>query len=254
MVHRSSTSGSSHDVVMVYFQGGEALNAQGHFFLTSVSQFDRELERSAITCDGLAESFSDTLGAKILLLDVERELAQPVPSPAEVRDRVAKWPDDSYVGVLRYSRLPHPGAAKEPRLDVLVNNAGVMPDEREHSADGHELMFATHVLAPFALTALLADLLKRSAPARVINVSSGGMYQQSLHADDLQSEQTEYGPTKLYARTKREEVVISELWGQRPKSCAVRSRSGPGRTRPGAERTSRCRRDGPSGLPDAAAA
>ena len=39
---------------------------------------------------------------------------------------------------------------------MLVNNAGVMPPERTRSADGHELMFATHVLAPLALTALLA--------------------------------------------------------------------------------------------------
>ncbi len=75
--------------------------------------------------------------------------------------------------------------AQERRLDVLVNNAGVMPPERARSADGHELMFATHVLAPFALTALLRDLLEHSAPARVINVSSGGMYSQSLPAGDL---------------------------------------------------------------------
>ena len=67
---------------------------------------------------------------------------------------------------------------RESRLDVLVNNAGVMPPERTRSADGHELMFATHVLAPVALTTLLA----RSALGlgRVINVSSGGMYTQSL--------------------------------------------------------------------------
>jgi len=105
--------------------------------------------------------------------------------------------------------------SEESRLDVLVNNAGVMPDERERSADGHELMFATHVLAPFALTAMLSDLLQRSASARVINVSSGGMYDQSLPGDDLQSEQTSYGPKKLYARTKREEVVITEQWAER---------------------------------------
>ena len=106
-------------------------------------------------------------------------------------------------------------AAAEARLDVLVNNAGVMPDEREHSAEGHELMFATHVLAPFALIAMLSELLRASAPSRVINVSSGGMYDQSIPGDDLQSEQTSYGPKKLYARTKREEVVITEQWAQR---------------------------------------
>jgi dehydrogenase/reductase SDR family member 12 len=106
-------------------------------------------------------------------------------------------------------------AADEQRLDVLVNNAGMMPEERQRSVDGHELMFATHVLAPFALTALLADLLARTAPGRVINVSSGGMYNQSLPAEDLESDRDQYGPKKLYARTKREQVVITEQWAQR---------------------------------------
>jgi dehydrogenase/reductase SDR family protein 12 len=112
-------------------------------------------------------------------------------------------------------------AAEEPRLDVLVNNAGVMPDERTRSADGNELMFATHVLAPFALTALLRDLMARSAPARVINVSSGGMYNQHIPGDDLQSDGTEYGPKKLYARTKREQVVITEQWAERLRGTGI---------------------------------
>ena len=70
--------------------------------------------------------------------------------------------------------------AEEEQLDVLVNNAGTMPDQRERSQDGHEVMFASHVLAPFALTPWLTELLARSAPSRVINVSSGGRYGQSL--------------------------------------------------------------------------
>jgi NAD(P)-dependent dehydrogenase (short-subunit alcohol dehydrogenase family) len=81
--------------------------------------------------------------------------------------------------------------------------------------DGHELMFATHVLAPFALTSWLTDILARSAPSRVINVSSGGMYGQSLPAGDFQSEETRYSSKKLYARTKREQVVIAELWAEK---------------------------------------
>lgn len=105
--------------------------------------------------------------------------------------------------------------AEEPRLDVVVNNAGVMPAQRSRSADGHELTFASHVLAPFALTALLRDLLVGSAPARIINVSSGGMYSQQIPAGDLQSEHSEYSPKTFYARSKREEVTITEQWAQR---------------------------------------
>jgi NAD(P)-dependent dehydrogenase (short-subunit alcohol dehydrogenase family) len=112
-------------------------------------------------------------------------------------------------------------AAEHDRLDVLVNNAGVMPEERSQSADGHELMFATHVLAPFALTSLLGGLLERSAPSRVINVSSGGMYGQRLPEDDLESAHTKYGSKKLYARTKREEVAISEAWAERLRDSGV---------------------------------
>lgn len=110
---------------------------------------------------------------------------------------------------------------REPRLDALVNNAGVMPDERTRSPDGHELMFATHVLAPLALSTLLAPVLEQSAPARVINVSSGGMYSQALPVGDWQSDHTAYSPKKLYARTKREEVVVTELMAERLRGRGV---------------------------------
>ncbi len=58
------------------------------------------------------------------------------------------------------------------RLDILVNNAGVLPLRRQASADGFELTFAVNYLAPFLLTNLLLPLLKRSAPARIVNLSS----------------------------------------------------------------------------------
>jgi len=105
--------------------------------------------------------------------------------------------------------------AAEDRLDVLVNNAGVMPDERAHTADGVELTFATQVLAPWVLIDGLRELLARSAPARVINVGSGGLYGQPLPAGDPQSEHTSYGPKKIYARTKRQQLVITEQWARR---------------------------------------
>jgi NAD(P)-dependent dehydrogenase (short-subunit alcohol dehydrogenase family) len=101
-----------------------------------------------------------------------------------------------------------------PRLDVLVNNAGVLTPERTLSPDGIELTFAVNVLSPFLLTAELLDALRRGAPSRVINVSSGGMYARRLNADDLQNSR-DFGPTAAYARTKRAEVVLTEMWAER---------------------------------------
>ena len=96
------------------------------------------------------------------------------------------------------------------RLDVLVNNAGVMPGERSRSVDTVELTFATHVLGPFVLVQALAPVLAANAPARVINVTSGGMYTQALRPGDLMSEHDEYNPKTFYARSKRAEVVVTE--------------------------------------------
>jgi dehydrogenase/reductase SDR family protein 12 len=105
-------------------------------------------------------------------------------------------------------------SAAVPRLDVLVNNAGVMTAHRTLSADGIELTFAVNVVAPFLLTELLLEPLRRAVVARIINVSSGGMYTQRLRADDLQSERGQFDGTAVYARSKRAEVILTEMWAQ----------------------------------------
>ncbi len=110
---------------------------------------------------------------------------------------------------------------EESRLDLLVNNAGAMLHQRRLSPDGIEMTFATNVLGPFLLTNLLLDLLKASAPARIVNVSSGGMYTQRLDVDDLQSERGEYDGTAAYARSKRAEVVLTKLWAERLNGTGV---------------------------------
>jgi NAD(P)-dependent dehydrogenase (short-subunit alcohol dehydrogenase family) len=96
-------------------------------------------------------------------------------------------------------------------LHALVHNAGVMPPKRTLSAQGHELTLATHVLGPHLMTFRLADTLRGG---RVVVVSSGGMYGQKLPADDLEYEHGEYSGVNAYARTKRMQVVLAELWAQ----------------------------------------
>jgi len=95
---------------------------------------------------------------------------------------------------------------------VLVHNAGVLPRERRETEEGVELTFATNVLGPHLLTRLLRDRLVASAPARVLFVSSGGMYTRRLDVDDLQSRRGTYDGRVAYARSKRAEVVLAERW------------------------------------------
>lgn len=101
-------------------------------------------------------------------------------------------------------------------IDVLVHNAGVMPAERTESVDGHELTVATHVLGPVLLTELVRPLL-RGRDARVIGVSSGGMYSQPLPVRDPEFTRGSYSGTAAYARSKRMQVelapLLQERWG-----------------------------------------
>ncbi len=102
----------------------------------------------------------------------------------------------------------------EPSIDVLINNAVILPPERTLTAEGLELSHATNLVAPFLLTNRLLDRLVASAPARVINVISGGMYTQPLALDDMQSEQGEYRGSVAYARAKRRLMVLTKMWAE----------------------------------------
>ncbi|MEP7090571.1 MAG: SDR family NAD(P)-dependent oxidoreductase [Nocardioidaceae bacterium] len=101
------------------------------------------------------------------------------------------------------------------RVDVLVHNAGTMPPERSETTDGHEVTLATHVLGPLLLTELLRPLLAAAGQARVVLVSSGGMYSQRLVADDPEYSKGTYSGTRAYARTKRMQVALTPLMQER---------------------------------------
>jgi NAD(P)-dependent dehydrogenase (short-subunit alcohol dehydrogenase family) len=100
-------------------------------------------------------------------------------------------------------------SAEVERLDALVNNAGIGPildggDARMESADGHELRFAVNYLAPFLLTRRLEPLLVRSAPARIVNVSSAG--QTPIDFNDVMLERS-YDGVRAYTQSKLAQVM-----------------------------------------------
>jgi len=97
-------------------------------------------------------------------------------------------------------------------VHALIHCAGIMPPERTTTAQGHELAFATHVLGPFLLTAGLRPLLQADGDGRVVWVSSGGMYTAALETD-LEYAEGEFKGVRAYARTKRMQVVLTEMLG-----------------------------------------
>lgn len=105
--------------------------------------------------------------------------------------------------------------ATEPQVHVLVNNAGVLLNERLLSEDGYELVLATNLLGPFLLTELLLDRIVASAPSRIIEVSSGGMYSQRIDVEDPHTEHREFIGTAVYSRTKRGQVIVTEMRAER---------------------------------------
>ena len=88
-----------------------------------------------------------------------------------------------------------------PGLDVLVNNAGATFGRRLETVDGLEMTLALNHLAPFLLTNLLLDLLRRNAPARVVTVASGAHQRSALDFDDLQNRRG-YSGFRVYGQSK----------------------------------------------------
>ena len=105
-------------------------------------------------------------------------------------------------------------AERYGRLDLLINNAGVMAPPRTLSRDGFELQFATNHLGHFVLTLLLLPLLRQSPAARVVHVTSGAQYFGRISFDDLQGERR-YDRWQAYSQSKLANVMTAVELQQR---------------------------------------
>ena len=104
------------------------------------------------------------------------------------------------------------------RLDVLVNNAGIIVQERKESEDGYELTFAVNYLSHFLLTSLLLPLLKDSVPARVVNVASAG--QSPIDFDDPMLE-CGYEAMRAYSMSKLAQIMFTFKLAERLSGTGV---------------------------------
>lgn len=156
------------------------------------------------------------MGARVVLVGRSREKLDL----AREEIRAATGNGDLAVQVADLSLLAEVRAladrllASERRLQVLVNNAGVLENERTDTAEGLERSLATNLLAPFVLTRRLAPRLIDSAPSRIVNVLSGGMYLASLGPSVLADPTEAWDGATAYARHKRALMVLTEAWAE----------------------------------------
>ena len=114
-------------------------------------------------------------------------------------------------------------AGTHGRLDMLVNNAGVMAIPRRTTADGFEMQFGTNHLGHFALTGLLLPLLLPTPAARIVTVSSGAHLFGKMHFDDLQGERC-YSKWGAYGQSKLANLLFAyELQRRLAAAGAARS-------------------------------
>src|SRR5580704_18719473 len=143
------------------------------------------------------------MGARIVL--VARDQSRADTELARVREKGPKLRHTVHYGDLsRLDEMKRVGreiAAAEPRIDVLINNAGALFGARALTADGLEMTFATNHMSYFVLTEMLRDRLLASAPARIINTSSDAHKGARLDFADLQSA-NDYSGFRVYGRSK----------------------------------------------------
>lgn len=110
--------------------------------------------------------------------------------------------------------------ADERSIDVLINNAGALFDDRRLTVEGHERALAINLLSPALLSLALRPAIRRCG-GRIINVVSGGLYLQGVHLDDLDFGFEPYDGAKAYARAKRALLTLTRHWSHAPEGAGI---------------------------------
>lgn len=108
---------------------------------------------------------------------------------------------------------------KFDELDILINNAGIWDHTRRESKDGIENIFATNHLAPFLMTGLLMDTIKKSAPSRIINLTSG-LHYGTINFDDIEFK-NKFKGIKAYRQSKLCNILFTRLLAKKLKGTKV---------------------------------
>ena len=158
------------------------------------------------------------MGANLSLLVRDRALGEKVIE--EIRATGAKGKIDLFVADLSsmkdIRRVAEEYKSKHDRLDVLLNNAGAINMDKEKTVDGYERTFATNHLGYFLLTQELLDLLKKSAPSRIVNVASEAHRQVSgIDFDDPMFEKRSYGGFAAYGASKLANILFTRELARR---------------------------------------
>ena len=162
------------------------------------------------------------MGASVVM--VGRDRGRGVAAMAEIKERSGNASVDLILADVssqkEVRRLADEFKEAHPRLDVLINNAGVFRSERITTADGIEETFAVNHLAYFLLTNLLLDTLEAGAPSRIVNVASADHGNATIDFDDLQGEKG-YTGAKAYSRSKLANVLFTYELARRLRGTGV---------------------------------
>src|SRR5215203_2355728 len=162
------------------------------------------------------------MGASVVMVGRDRDRGEA--ALAEIKEKSTNASVDLMLADLssqeEIRRLAEEFKEAYPRLNVLINDAGLFRSERITTADGLEMTFAVNHLAYFLLTNLLLDVLKASAPSRIVNVSSGEQRNGTIDFDDLQGEKG-YKGAKAYSQSKLATVLFTYELARRLEGTGV---------------------------------